>query len=96
MEYQIVWTPKAIAGFDEVVGYLKIHWTDRELKNFIDQTNAFLRLLQTHPHLLQKTSKYKNVYRGPLNKLTIVTYRVKERKRQIEIINIRDARRKPS
>jgi plasmid stabilization system protein ParE len=96
MGYQIVWTPKAIAGFDEVVDYLKIHWTDRELTNFIDQTNAFLRLLQTHPRLLQKTSKYKNVHRGPLNKLTIVTYRVKERKRQIEIINIQDARRKPN
>ena len=95
MAFEIVWTERAINGFDEVMFYLKTHWTEREVKNFIQETQEFLDLLSSHPYLLQRTSKYKNVYRGPLNKLTLITYRVKTRKNQIEIINIRDARRKP-
>ncbi|MBI1768201.1 MAG: type II toxin-antitoxin system RelE/ParE family toxin [Bacteroidetes bacterium] len=94
MAFEIVWTERAIAGFDEVITYLKTHWTDREVIHFVNETQQFLSLLSDYPYLLQKTSKFKNVHRGPLNKLTMITYRVKVRKNQIEIINIRDARRK--
>ncbi|MGC4022669.1 MAG: type II toxin-antitoxin system RelE/ParE family toxin [Cyclobacteriaceae bacterium] len=95
MAFEIVWTKRAIEGFDEVIDYLKSHWTDREIKNFINDTSEFLQLLSNYPYLLQKTSKFKNVHRGPLNKLTVITYRVNNRKNLIEIINIRDARRNP-
>jgi plasmid stabilization system protein ParE len=95
MAFEIVWTERAIAGFDEVVTYLKTNWTDREVSNFINETHEFLSLLSDYPYMLQKTSKFKQVHRGPLNKLTMITYRVKVKKNQIEIINIRDARRNP-
>lgn len=95
MAFEIVWTERAIIGYEEVVTYLKTHWTDHEVGNYVRETQEFLTLLSDYPYLLQKTSKYKNVHRGPLNKLTIITYRVKISKNQIEIINIRDARRKP-
>ena len=95
MAFEIVWTERAISGFDEVLNYLKTNWTDREVSHFVNETKEFLDLLSDYPYLLQKTSKLKNVHRGPLNKLTLITYRVKVRKNQIEIINIRDARRKP-
>jgi plasmid stabilization system protein ParE len=94
MAFEIAWTERAIKGFDEVVLYLTTNWTEREVTNFISETKEFLDLLSTYPYLLQRTSKHKNVHRGPLNKLTMITYRVKPRKNQIEIINIRDARRK--
>ena len=94
MAFEIVWTERAINGFNEVVLYLKTHWTDKEIGNFINETQEFLTLLSSYPYLLQRTSKFKNVHRGPLNKLTVITYRVKLKKNQIEIINIRDARRK--
>ena len=96
MAFEIVWTQRAINGFDEVVLYLKTHWTDREIVNFVQETQEFLILLSSFPYLLQRTSKFKNVYRGPLNKVTTITYRVKLRRNQIEIINICDARRKPN
>ena len=94
MAFEIVWTERAINGFDEIITYLNTHWTNREVSNFVKETQEFLGLLSEYPHLLQKTSKLKNVHRGPLNKLTMITYRVRVRKNQIEIINIRDSRRK--
>lgn len=75
--------------------YLEQHWTDKEVRNFIRESDEFFTLLSEYPVLLQKTNKHKNVYRGPLNKLTILTYRVKPRKQVIELINIRGARQKP-
>jgi plasmid stabilization system protein ParE len=94
MAFEIAWTEKAIKGYDEVILYLNTNWTEKEVNNFINETKEFISLLSSYPYLLQRTSKHKNVHRGPLNKLTLITYRVKVRKNQIEIINIRDGRRK--
>jgi len=95
MALALVWTKRAIQGFDKIVRYLEENWTDREVRSFIRESDEFFTLLSNYPEMLQKTRRYKNVHRGPMNKLTIVTYRVKPRKQQIEIINVRSARQRP-
>lgn len=94
MALALVWTKRAIQGYDRIVCYLEEHWTDKEVRNFIRESDEFFTLLSEYPELLQKTSRHKNVYRGPMNKLTVITYRLKPRKHQIELINIRSARQK--
>lgn len=95
MALALVWTRRAIRGFDSIVRYLEQHWTDREVRQFIRESDEFFALLSQYPELLQRTSKHKNVFRGPMNKFTVITYRVKPRKRQIQLINIRGARQRP-
>jgi plasmid stabilization system protein ParE len=95
MALKIVWTRRAIAGYDRIITHLEEEWTEKEVRNFVRQTEEFFRLLKEYPEMLQKTEKHKNVYRGPINKLTILTYRVRPRKQLIELINIRSARKKP-
>ena len=95
MAFQIVWTKRAIAGYDRIINYLVENWAEREIINFITETDSFFEILKEHPDILQKTSKHKNVYRGPINRLTILTYRIKPRLKQIQLINIRGARQRP-
>jgi plasmid stabilization system protein ParE len=95
MALALVWTKRAILGYDKIVTYLEQHWTDKEVRNFIYESDEFFALLSEYPELLQKTNKHKNVYRGPMNKFTVLTYRVKPRKQQIEIINLRGTRQRP-
>lgn len=96
MAFTLVWTRRAIHGYDKIIQYLVTNWTDREVKNFIHESDEFFKALSEYPRILQKTTRHKNLYRGPMNKFTVITYRVKPRKEQIEIINIRGARQKPS
>lgn len=77
MTFQIVWTKSAIAGYNQIINYLIENWTEQEPINFITETEIFFEILKKRPEILQKTSKHKNVYRGPINKLTILTYRIK-------------------
>jgi len=73
MAFQIVWTKRAIAGYDRIINYLIENWSEKEIINFISETDSFFEVLQAHPEILQKASKHKNVYRGPINRLTILT-----------------------
>lgn len=92
MALKILWTPQAEKGYDNIINYLAEKWTDREIKSFIQETKQFLDLLSRNPHLLQPSLTRKNIYRGPINPLTIVTYRIKPQKKVIELLNIRGAR----
>ena len=95
MAFSLVWTKRATQGYDRIISYLDQNWTVKEVQNFVKESDEFFALLCSYPEMLQKTNKEKNLHRGPLNRLTIITYRVKFSKQEIEIINIRGARQKP-
>ncbi len=95
MALKIVWTKRAQNGFDGIVEYLEENWTEREVRNFIRQSMDFFELLSQFPELLKTTAMLKNVHRGPMNKFTILTYRINRKKNRIELLNIRSAYRKP-
>lgn len=95
MAFQIIWTKRALAGYDRIIKYLQENWTEKELKSFVIETDKFFDTLVKHPQILQQTNKHKNLYRGPINRLTILTYRINTKNKQIELVNIRGARQKP-
>jgi len=95
MAFEIIWTKRAANGYDKIVNYLAENWSDKEVITFIINTDNFFKTLTSHPEILQKTSKAKNTYRGPINSLTILTYKVKPVNKQIILLNIRGARQKP-
>lgn len=95
MALGIVWTKRAEIGFAKMIDYLETHFTDKEVRKFVHQSHAFFDLLCQYPEMLENSKKQKYVRRGPINKYTILTYRIKPRKEQIELINIRSSRQKP-
>jgi plasmid stabilization system protein ParE len=95
MALEIVWTKRAEEGYSEIIRYLAAHFTDKEIQKFVRQSNDFFELLSSYPELLERSKNQKYLYRGPINKYTILTYRFKPRKKQIELINISSSRQKP-
>jgi len=94
MALEIIWSNRAEKGFDRIVNYLEENWTEREIKNFMQESQEFFELLKKNPKLLQQSNKT-NLFRGPMNRLTMVTYQIRPRKKQIIIVNIRSSRQKP-
>lgn len=94
MALEIIWSSRAEKGIDKIVKYLEKKWTEKEIKNFMQEVQDFFEILKKNPKMLQSSNK-SNLYRGPMNRLTIITYRIKPRKKQIVLVNIRSARQKP-
>ncbi len=93
MALKIVWTPQAKKGYLAIVDYLSQEWSEKEVKNFVKQTFKFFDQLSEYPNLL-KESKKKKIRSGPINKHTILVYRVKPRKGEIQLLYIRGSRQK--
>jgi plasmid stabilization system protein ParE len=94
MALEIIWSVRAEKGFDVIVSYIEKNWTEREVKGFIQESYEFFEILKRNPKMLQSSSKM-NLFRGPMNRLTIITYKLNLHKKQIILVNIRGSRRKP-
>ncbi len=95
MAFEIIWTRQAARGFDKIINYLQENWTDKEVITFVTEADRFFETLITHPEILQMSNRKQNIHRGPLNSLTIITYRIKPKSKQIQLLNIRGARQRP-
>jgi plasmid stabilization system protein ParE len=95
MALELVWSKRADQGYARIVKYLEDEWTDKEVQNFVRETKHFFDLLKQNPRILEPSRNYKDLYRGPINRLTILTYRYKPRAKKIILVNIREARKKP-
>ena len=95
MDVKLVWSKRADQGYARIVKYLEKEWTDREVSNFVRETKHFFDLLKENPQMLEPTRTHKNLYRGPINRLTILTYRFNPRKKEIVLVNIRESRKNP-
>ena len=95
MALEIVWTKQAERGYAKVIDYLRVHFSEKEIRRFVNRSGKFFELLSQYPEILQRSAKYKYVHRGPLNKYTILTYRIKPKKKQIQFLSIRFSRQKP-
>lgn len=95
MAIKLVWSKRADQGYARIIKYLEEKWTDKEVRNFVRETRHFFELLKENPQMLESTKTHKGLYRGPINPLTILTYRFNPRKKEIVLVNIREARRKP-
>ncbi len=89
MDFKIIWTENSVESLDKIIQYLEKNWTNKEISKFVQKLKEFTDLLSMFPKMLKKTSQYENIYRGPINKYTIITYRLKPKQKIIEIISIR-------
>jgi plasmid stabilization system protein ParE len=87
--------PEAILTFGNRIEYLKIHWTDKEIRNFENRIKQYLEVLKDEPYIGKRPGKLKNVYIGVIIKPVSLIYRVKSRTKEIELLLFIDNRQDP-
>jgi addiction module RelE/StbE family toxin len=74
MEKEIVWTLVARKDFWQIVEYLAENWPQSALEKFSRTLNLKVELLQKHPHLGFKSSKYSRFRRTLITKHYMLIY----------------------
>jgi plasmid stabilization system protein ParE len=67
----------------------------KRIDAFADQTDKVIEQIAENPYMFVATEKRKNVRKGFVNKLVSLFYRVKPRKKEIELLRFRDNRMDP-
>lgn len=75
MVEKVIWTPEAEKTFDAVIAYLQQHWSEREIKNFIERVNNVVEHIGRHP-LSYRSAGKEDVREALVTKQNLLLYRV--------------------
>ncbi len=92
---KISWTPTARRTYFKVLEYLSKDWTISEIERFINATERTIVQISENPYMFKASMKRKNVRKGFITELNSFYYRIKPRKKEIELITFCDNRRNP-
>lgn len=87
MVYQIAWTPKALETYLENIRYLEENWTDKEISNFVSTVENKLLILSKYPEIgSPRNNNQKNIRHTFIHKRVSLVYRIRSRKKRIELL----------
>ncbi|HEX2934322.1 MAG TPA: hypothetical protein VHO72_03120 [Bacteroidales bacterium] len=93
---KISWTPNARLTYFKILEYLSEKWTIKEVESFIYKTEQTIALIEENPYMFKASKKKKTVRKGYITELNSIYYRVKPKKKEIELITFWDNRQNPS
>lgn len=94
MDFKIIWSPEAERTFDAIINYLEENWSEKEIRNFIVETEKTIFLLKHNPFLFRGSEK-ENIYEALVGKQNLLLYQVSETSKRIELLSFWDTRQDP-
>ncbi|WP_299058648.1 type II toxin-antitoxin system RelE/ParE family toxin [uncultured Polaribacter sp.] len=91
--YKILWTDHALKELADTYEYLKIHFSERELKRLSTELHNTLNLISRNPFLFP-LSENKKVRKVVIRKFNTMYYR--EKQNHIEILSFFSNRQNPN
>jgi len=92
---KILWTPTARRTYFEVLEHLEKAWAEKEIQNFINEVDHLLEQINRNPEMFEESRKMKNVRKGFVTKHNTLYYRVKPRKKELQLLLFWDNRQDP-
>ena len=92
MNYQIRWTKKSADNYEDIVNFIRLHWPENIVKQFVRDSFSTIELMRSFPFMF-KSVKNKNIRKGLINKHVCVYYRVSGE--NIELLYFWDNRMNP-
>ena len=94
MAYKIIWSPKAEETFEKVIEYLKENWTDKQIKNFVSETERVINLIAKNPYLFRASEK-ESIFEAIITKHNLLLYQLNDETKEVELLAVFDTRQHP-
>ncbi len=94
MGFKVIWSPKSEQTFDKVISYLEKHWTEKEIRHLINETERVIRLLVQNPFIFRGSEK-QNIHEVLITKHNLLIYQVSKRNKRVELLSFFDTRKDP-
>ncbi len=89
---KIIWTENALKSYFIILEYLQSEWGDKVLQNFVLKTEHILTQVQQYPKMHESSEFYSNVRKAFITKHNLMFYKIKPRKKEIDLLIFWDTR----
>jgi len=82
----IKWANEAKQTFDKNINYLLEEWTEKEIKNFVKQTNYIVSRIAVQPGMYPASRKNPKIRKAAINKHIVLYYRYYATKKEVILL----------
>lgn len=93
MALTIIWSPRALENFHEVVSYLNKNWNTKVVRDFVSRTEKVIGLISEHPEIFRQITDRNPVREALITKHNLLLYQIREE--QVLLLAIFDTRQHP-
>jgi plasmid stabilization system protein ParE len=95
MAIKVSWTDEAKETFSNNINYLLEAWTEKEVRNFVEQTELAIKKIQKFPESYPPGIKNDKYRRARLNKYIVLFYRFYKTKNEVVLITFWNVKQNP-
>ena len=92
---KIRWTPTARSTYFKILEYLSKDWTIKEVATFVYETEHTIAQIAENSLMFKASKKKKGIRKGFITEYNSIYYRIKPRKKEIELLTFWDNRQNP-
>jgi plasmid stabilization system protein ParE len=89
---KITWSSRALKTYFKVADYLEKEWGNDVVVDFTDKVERVINNIKEQPNMFASSKHYKHVRKGFITEHNTIFYRVKPRKKEIELLVFWDNR----
>ncbi len=94
MALAVRWSLEAEETFDTIIEYLQSHWSEKEVRKFVQRTMRVIGQIETNPYLFKQTSFFA-IRLAYITKHISLLYFVNETEGVIDLYSFWDNRKNP-
>jgi plasmid stabilization system protein ParE len=91
----IEWSDEATKTFDDNINYLMKEWSEKEIINFINQTNFKLSNIESNPKIYKQSEKKRGVRKTNINKNITLFFKYFPSKKKVVLLSFWHNRQDP-
>ncbi|NIJ55349.1 type II toxin-antitoxin system RelE/ParE family toxin [Dyadobacter arcticus] len=76
MALEIIWSPRALDNFHDIIAYLEETWSEQVTKAFVERTEKLLALIAKHPRIYRQISQKNSVREALITKHNFLIYKI--------------------
>ncbi|KQS23802.1 type II toxin-antitoxin system RelE/ParE family toxin [Dyadobacter sp. Leaf189] len=93
MALKIIWSPRALDNFQNVIAYLEESWDEQVIRTFVKRTEKIIKIVAEHPEIFRLVSKKRQIREAVITKHNLLIYKATDT--HILLLAIFDTRQHP-
>ncbi len=95
MAIKIIWSNEAENTFQKNIEYLQNNWTEKEILNFVRQTNHIVFRIEENPLMYMASPKSRSIRKVKINKYIVLYYKYYVSKKEVILLSFWHSRQDP-
>ncbi len=95
MAVTIIWSNEAEITFEKNIDYLQKNWTEKEIFNFIKQTNHIVSRIEENPMMYMASPKSRFIRKAHINQYINLYFRYYVSKKKVVLLSFWHSKRNP-